>query len=121
VTGVCDGRCCAVFPLAAKGYKQLQAHPETFVGGPFMLDMIVVLTPDEATARKARFGLVVPEGHTWESNVHTCRHWDEATGLCGVYDQRPLMCRAYPYGRACVFCGWNGEPHEASRPEPVNV
>lgn len=30
-------------------------------------------------------------------------------GNCGVYSQRPRMCRAYPYGKACGFeaCTWS--------------
>lgn len=29
----------------------------------------------------------------WTRHWYTCRHWDEATGDCGIYETRPLMCR----------------------------
>lgn len=30
----------------------------------------------------------------------TCRHYDEATKLCTIYDARPLCCRVEDYYRA---------------------
>jgi len=38
---------------------------------------------------------------------YTCRHL-LPSGDCGAYDERPGMCKDYPYGRACAYdgCTW---------------
>jgi Fe-S-cluster containining protein len=41
--------------------------------------------------------------------AYACRHWDEATGNCGIHATRPAMCSEYPYGadtrgEACGSC-----------------
>lgn len=36
---------------------------------------------------------------------YSCKHLDEKTGLCTVYNIRPMMCRAYPYGGECQYPG----------------
>lgn len=41
---------------------------------------------------------------------YTCAHFVEATGLCGAYEQRPDMCRRYPYEKACPHCSYNNAP-----------
>lgn len=34
-----------------------------------------------------------------------CPHYERATGNCGVYDDRPPVCRDYPHGRPCTTPG----------------
>lgn len=41
--------------------------------------------------------------------LYSCRHWDEHSGLCRAYDQRPTMCRNFPYEGKCVICGKKSE------------
>lgn len=71
--------------------------------GPYILDMIIPLTHDAARERARELRTIGAE--TWEpvagSNYFTCRHWDELTRLCTAYEDRPTMCRDYPYGGAC--------------------
>ncbi len=77
----------------------------------FILDMLVPLTTRQARARHRKLGYgafpdeletCVKEGY----GLFTCRHWDTETRLCTVYDQRPDMCRDYPYrGRSCARGG----------------
>jgi hypothetical protein len=38
------------------------------------------------------------------AHFYTCRH-HQADGLCGVYEQRPNMCRGYPYRATCRYEG----------------
>ncbi len=44
---------------------------------------------------------------TDEDHVYTCVHFVE--GNCTAYEERPLMCSDYPYGKTCEHgeaCGW---------------
>lgn len=34
-----------------------------------------------------------------------CRHFDTKTRNCVIYEKRPWMCAAYPYGRPCTLKG----------------
>ncbi len=45
---------------------------------------------------------------------YNCVHL-QASGDCGVYDERPWMCREYPYGRGCDYekCTWTAERSDA--------
>jgi Fe-S-cluster containining protein len=70
------------------------------------------LTEEEADERIERFGLtfwnlsaagVAAESGSGE--LYRCKHWNETTGLCGIYEDRPDMCRDYPYRGACIHCG----------------
>lgn len=36
---------------------------------------------------------------------YTCKHLDVSSGLCGDYDNRPSLCRKYPYGMTCEYTG----------------
>lgn len=98
----CAGRCCAVFALPTDAIPRLEAGANGD-DGPFILDMIVPLTPTKARSRLKRLGydddpdVTKPAGKRW----FTCRHWDEETRLCDEYNQRPEMCRDFPYGLDC--------------------
>ena len=101
----CDGRCCAVFPLP-KDAAELFANGANGPDAAFCLDMIVPLTRRQAVARAARFAYQIPWSRLRRGQGYfTCRHWDEETRLCTVYEQRPAMCRDYPYGRPCHHDG----------------
>lgn len=43
---------------------------------------------------------------------HSCKHWDAETGDCRIYNERPDLCRDYPYGSECVDaeCAMPQEP-----------
>ena len=75
----------------------------------FFLD----LTPDELAcpdtmARMADGAyiadMVIPLETVDDQSFYTCRHLRE-DGLCGSYETRPQMCRAFPYGEPCPFPG----------------
>lgn len=46
---------------------------------------------------------------------YTCLNWDKESKLCKIYDERPQMCRDYPYDSPCVHCGWENKEYQ-SRP-----
>lgn len=50
--------------------------------------------------------MLVPTGEISGSSHHyKCKNWDPDTRLCKIYDDRPTMCRDYPYGNPCPHCG----------------
>lgn len=115
----CNGSCCAVFffPSSPAKIDENIERDGAYNGndGRMVSNMLIPLTHDEALARASHFE--VGEAHRKQierhpdSNFYTCRHWDEETRLCGVYDHRPDLCSKYPYGNACVGCGGvSGEP-----------
>jgi Fe-S-cluster containining protein len=46
-----------------------------------------------------------PESGKVEGGWYTCKNLDVETNLCTIYDDRPEMCRRYPYGKECTSCG----------------
>ena len=80
--------------------------------GRFILDMLVPLTRRQAVARARRLGFRLPWKIGRTHRYFTCRHWDESSRLCTVYDDRPRMCSSYPYGSTCDHpdCCQRGEP-----------
>lgn len=82
---------------------KLRENPDAYHDGKFLADMLIELTPEQAQERALRFGVKLPDDPSaaMPNGLYTCRHWDEDTGLCGVYEDRPRMCRDYPYARAC--------------------
>jgi Fe-S-cluster containining protein len=107
----CDGRCCSVFffPRTPREIAEKIEQDGAFNGndGRMVQDMLVPLTTEEANARAERFG--VPAKMISKDHMFTCRHWDEDTRLCTVYEHRPDLCRDFPYGKACPNdCGAEG-------------
>jgi Fe-S-cluster containining protein len=104
----CGGGCCAVFWLP----KEV---PDNIYDAAFIRDMRIELTAEQAQERWAKFvgdGRVLPPAEP-ERPWYTCRHWDEDTRLCTVYEQRPMLCRDYPYGRPCS----HGCDYQIAEPE----
>lgn len=120
VTNGCTGLCCAAFalPHTIRDLKA-RARQRAIVDsegdpaeGDKIADMVIPLTPKEARERNRRFGGDAEFSWSNRGRHFTCRHWDEETRLCGIYDDRPSMCRGFPYERedGCPFgCGCKGE------------
>lgn len=90
----CGGRCCKSFPMSVS---------------PFRLGEIYQLSkglPDQYSVDAVTICemLIRTDQEDDEMPSYTCKHL-EAGGLCGIYEQRPKMCREYPYGGACDHCG----------------
>lgn len=112
----CGGECCAVFWLPKDALQ-----PDGMKGvrdGEFIADMIVPLNRRQALRRWRKFVSTtapLPKGRS-DRTTYTCRHWDEKTRLCGVYEDRPGMCRDYPYGAACSHgCDYQVDDTTAQR------
>lgn len=108
----CDGRCCAVFPLSIPLVDLVK--PGSTRDRWYILDMLVTLGPQVARERWHEVtGEDLPQRLARPQNeqLYTCRHWNAETGLCAAYEDRPNLCRDYPYTSACEYCG--GEPPQS--------
>jgi Fe-S-cluster containining protein len=124
----CTGACCAVFAFLDPSVPRFS----TILEAEYLADMLIPLDLMAAAERLERPGIDPPadggEAHyDWDGRVldnperrlMTCRHWDETARLCTAYDQRPRMCRDYPYygdngGKACDYgCGFTLD-HQAA-------
>ena len=91
----CTGMCCAAFPISG-GIDRIDCLTED---GPQLLDMLMAITHQEAAERLQRVGS--PLRPSQDSTYFTCRHFDLESRRCMDYDNRPAMCRNYPYGDPC--------------------
>jgi Fe-S-cluster containining protein len=110
----CDGRCCALFYFP-KTPAEIEAAIETdgaYNGndGRMIAQMLVPLSREQIEERMERFDIPASMVTGDHSNMFTCKHWDEETKLCTVYENRPEMCAAYPYEKknGCGYCGAEG-------------
>jgi Fe-S-cluster containining protein len=81
--------------------------------GEMIADMVIPLTLDQANERLERFGAGREYEPAAEGHVYTCRHFDDETRLCTIYERRPEMCRDYPYAQdgGCEYdCGYCSPP-----------
>jgi hypothetical protein len=115
--GCCRGQCCAaftLFPHVVENVTKRAASGEAEAA--FILAMLVPLTAEQAIERLVALGFDPHVGMTAEAIAKadqcpepvqhfTCRNWNEASRLCDAYDQRPRMCRGFPYDRTCDACG----------------
>jgi Fe-S-cluster containining protein len=72
------------------------------------LDLVAMLEPltvAEANLRQEAFVQGERTGFTEgdEGHLYMCKHWDEETRLCNDYENRPPMCRTFPYGKPCRY------------------
>lgn len=87
MTERCTGHCCRCFPVSST------------------LDHLrsIAANPGNASAAEAAqiADMLIPLGQREDGReMYTCRHHDAETGDCRIYDDRPRMCRDYPYGKS---------------------
>jgi Fe-S-cluster containining protein len=111
----CAGYCCAVFTFTSTPaqIRERIAEKKCSRDDPMLADMLIPLSFEDAQARAAEFHLpsspAIAEVARWteDTPLYTCKHWDETTRLCTIYESRPMMCRDFPYGRECGHgCGF---------------
>lgn len=106
----CSGQCCEVFFLPWKP-DALQANQDRIEDGTKVAAMVVPLaeTIKELPRRLRRMlpamyhsdpAKIIEKGY-----FYTCKHLDPETKLCRDYENRPTMCRDFPYGSECTYCG----------------
>jgi Fe-S-cluster containining protein len=107
----CTGACCVAFPISKSPDEMvgMSHHPGSALEAFTILGMLQPLTVEETRERAARFGLDKEPDD--EIKYYSCRHWDEETRLCSIYDERPWMCRVYPDSEGCEHgCDCKGTP-----------
>ncbi|HYQ12165.1 MAG TPA: YkgJ family cysteine cluster protein [Solirubrobacterales bacterium] len=108
----CSGLCCAAFRIPETRASLRAAGKHGDEERAQIAEMVIPLTPKEANERNAALGGDAP--YRWardRGRVFTCKHWDEETRLCGIYEDRPDMCRKFPYDKPCCFgCSCKGTP-----------
>lgn len=54
-----------------------------------------------------------------DRHYYSCKHWDQETGDCTIYEHRPQMCREYPYRGKCNYaaCTWKSKKQKPSTPK----
>lgn len=123
----CPGYCCAAFYWPWTLRQQRERASRAY-DGEQIAEMLIPLTPKEARERYERFSgtKARPGTFTWEARGHhfTCKNWDEETRLCTIYEDRPTMCRDYPYGQECqhgcgVKCGVSTADRRKIREEQI--
>lgn len=110
----CEGDCCVAFRVPYTP-EQLAAGDVGDQDSAEALDlaaMLIPLTVEAANIRQEQFVRGTKTGFTGQDDGHLymCSHWDEETRLCGIYEDRPPMCRTFPYGKLCRYgCSCAGE------------
>lgn len=109
----CTGHCCRRFSLPLT-IEEIQIENEK----------ALIWVQAGRTGARPRFdpeeiqkvaSMVIP---TDDPYLFNCKHHNAETGDCMNYENRPELCRDYPYGRACNFaaCTW-----EEARNPPINI
>jgi Fe-S-cluster containining protein len=106
----CNGTCCAVFTYSSTHDEMKDPeHLKLIHDGEMLADMLIPLTVEQARERAEKFGSPLADIENDSPSVgslYMCRHWNEETRLCGVYDSRPLMCAEFPYSDPCPTCDY---------------
>ena len=106
----CTGQCCTIFQIYGMTLDELKAkfpEKDRSADNQAVIDMLVALSPEEQQRRHEATPTVPRPGWVYNpaTPFFTCRHFDEATRNCLIYETRPAMCRDYPYGKQCGFVG----------------
>lgn len=109
-TGVCSGHCCQNITIKGLSKDDLRAaylawlnDATTFMSSqgvmPVMQDIFIL------------YPMLFPVGMDADGkHVFSCKHFDEKTRLCTIYEIRPTMCRRYPNNNPCRIGGCTMEP-----------
>lgn len=103
----CDGDCCVAFrvPYTIEQLADADVGDQDKAEALDLAAMLIPLTVEQANDRQNQYVRGSKTGFTDydEGFLYKCRHWDEETRLCRIYDDRPPMCRTFPYGRPCRY------------------
>lgn len=75
--------------------EEIRERAGTLTDGQAIADMLIPITRMRYTSLDGSNALVDNPGPTY-----TCKH-HQTNGDCGIYQDRPSMCRNFPYGRPC--------------------
>lgn len=104
----CPGLCCSSISLPFSLQELRALDPDEYGIDPHTYSWATTdLTPltDEQVEQRAPWSFEAPEGTEIRGyggrprHFYSCAHWDTATGLCGIWEDRPPLCDAYPWSR----------------------
>ena len=99
----CGGKCCKDFTLPVSPMEldfALKRFEKTGKSRYFEIDKIASMA-----IYKGDYSVAYSRGAKGHIYHYTCKHLNTDTGLCTNYENRPSMCKAYPYGGACKYKG----------------
>lgn len=121
----CTGHCCKDFtlPISPMELKhEAEKHRRTGRSRWSEIEKVaamVIFKFQDWTVSGVHRGLRKARGSKRHGDLpqyhYTCKHFDAASGNCGDYENRPAMCRDYPYGRSCAYRGCTMKAKEAPR------
>jgi len=105
----CVGTCCVAFflPYKKDEFENRATKKDASDEIRKVNDMIIPVTNSTVRRRRNKFGMALGIRKENEGHYFKCKHWDEETKLCNDYENRPVMCRDYPYDKVCSM-GCNG-------------
>lgn len=129
----CIGHCCRLFyaPTTPEKITRCQeAAVKREQGEPFpvdltlprdhetILDMLIPVRPVvEGETPPGQKTYKIDRWGSKEGWLFRCKHFDEESHDCRIYDRRPKMCRDYPYGEPCDFEGCTYTPEKDDEEE----
>lgn len=98
MSGSCTrcGACCLVIPLTTSKTAQLAQNHNEGARHRRWLRKLRRLTPEEAVARLP----TVVNWSDWPNHpefVYKCLNYDEENKACTIHDDRPDICRGFPW------------------------
>lgn len=117
----CTGDCCRSFPLGhspeemAANYRAWRSKGK----GPIINDIFLIWPMIRHLGFFDKNPTAPEKGSTSGEHYYSCIHLNDF-GDCGIYEDRPAMCRDYPYGIKCQYpgCEWDDAEKKTS-PRPV--
>lgn len=114
----CNGDCCVAFrvPYTLEELASGDVGSQDAEEARCMAAMLRPLTVEEANQRALDFieGVVPTFDQTDAGHLYMCSNWNEETRRCNIYEDRPPMCSAFPYGEPCRYgCSCVGERPDA--------
>lgn len=109
----CQGDCCVAFkvPFTLQELTEGNVEDNDVEEAMVMAEMLDPITVEEANWRQEELVKGNPTEFTEadEGHLFMCKKWDEETRLCTDYENRPDMCRDFPYGKSCRYgCSCKG-------------
>lgn len=100
MTARCKGLCCAAFYIQNPRFFE---DPKRFTDGEKVAGMLVAITMEDLPVSTRR-QLPTLQAAT-HATIHTCNRWDPMTKRCTKYEDRPALCRDFPYRDPCHVKG----------------
>lgn len=93
----CTGHCCKSFWLPISPIEFSFLEKKVKLGKPIKWNL--------EEFKKVSQMVVFQRPHEKGGYRYTCKYFNKESGNCANYENRPNMCRDYPYGNKCKYRG----------------